>query len=237
MTHLTLSDCSGCVHKCNTADWTETVPDRVMSQLTLSDCSGCVHNCNTAHWTETIPDRVMSQLTLSDCSGCVHKCNTADWTETIPDRVMSQLTLSDCSGCVHNCNTADWTETIPDQVMSQLHCQTAACDCAVSGSVLDGVMCHSPSTQWLTAAGWPLHFLNFPPLFDTTYHGAVPLNSHQLMISLSWLRHPWSAIRWHNMQHDVTAVLTVYTAVTVISLNVMVSVSSEDQEGLLGFCL
>ena len=28
------------------------------------------------------------------------------------------------------------------------------------------------------------------------------------------------------MQHDVTAVLTVYTAVTVITINVMVSVSS-----------
>ena len=39
------------------------------------------------------------------------------------------------------------------------------------------------------------------------------------------------------MQHDVTAVLTVYTAVTVISINVMVTVSSEDQDGLLCFCL
>ena len=39
------------------------------------------------------------------------------------------------------------------------------------------------------------------------------------------------------MQHDVIAVLTVQTAVTVISINVMVTVSSEDQDGLLGFCL
>jgi len=64
-----------------------------------------------------------------------------------------------------------------------LHCQTAACDCAVSGSVSDGVMWHSPCTQWLTAAGSPLNFLNSPTLLHTTYHGAVPLNSHNLITS------------------------------------------------------
>jgi hypothetical protein len=55
-----------------------------------------------------------------------------------------------------------------------LQCQTAAGDCAVSGSVLGGVMWHSLCTQWLTAAGSPLNFLNPPPLLHTTYHDAVP---------------------------------------------------------------
>ena len=123
-----------------------------------------------------------------------------------------------------------------------LHCQTAVCDCAVSGSVPDGVMWHSPCTQrltaagsplnilhstpllhngslqqahlwifstlhhcstmahcsrltfeysqlsttapqWLTAAGSPLNILNSPPPLHTTYHGAVPLNSHHLITS------------------------------------------------------
>jgi len=36
------------------------------------------------------------------------------------------------------------------------------------------------------------------------------------------------------MQHDVTAELKVYTPVTAISLKVMVILSSEDQDGLLG---
>jgi hypothetical protein len=37
------------------------------------------------------------------------------------------------------------------------------------------------------------------------------------------------------MQHDVTAVLTVQTAVTVIGLNVVDTVSSEGQDGLQVF--
>jgi len=64
-----------------------------------------------------------------------------------------------------------------------LHCLTAACDSAVSISVPDGVMWHSPCTQWLTAACSPINFLNSPSLLHTTYHGAVPLNSHHLITS------------------------------------------------------
>jgi len=39
------------------------------------------------------------------------------------------------------------------------------------------------------------------------------------------------------MQKDVTVDLKIWTAVTVISLNVMVTLSSEDQDGLLGLFL
>jgi len=65
----------------------------------------------------------------------------------------------------------------------KLNSQTAACDCAVAGLVPDGVMWHSPCTQWLTAAGSPLNFLDSPPLLHTTYLGAVPLKSHNLITS------------------------------------------------------
>jgi len=209
MSQLTLSDCSGCVHNCNTAHRTETIPDQVMSQLTLSDCSGCVHNCNTAHWTETIPDQFMSQLTLSNCSGCVHNCNTAHWTETIPNHVMSQLTLSDCSGCVHNCNTVHWTETIPDQVLSQLtlsdwsfwlwSLQFSAGRRHVTLTVYTVAHCSRLTSQFSQLSTTAPHNLS---RFSTAEQPSP-------YYILSWCRQLWPAIRWHYMQHDVTEVLKV----------------------------
>jgi hypothetical protein len=55
-----------------------------------------------------------------------------------------------------------------------LHCQTAACNCVVSGSVLGGVKWHSPCTECLTAEVSSLYVLTFPPPLHTTYHSAVP---------------------------------------------------------------
>jgi len=150
---------------------------------------------------------------------------------------MSPFTLSHCIACVHNCITAHWTETIPDQVMSQL----VVSDCSL----------------WLCSLRFPagrrhmiytVHTVSHCSRFTSQFSQLSTTAPHHLSRCstaehpppyhiLRWRRHFWPAIRWHNVQHDVTAVLTVYTAVTVIDLNVMVTLSSEDQDGLLGFCL
>jgi hypothetical protein len=87
---------------------------------------------------------------------------------------MPQLTVSDCS--VVYTIVIHHTEQRQYQIRSchSLQCQTATCDCAV----LDGVMWHSPCTQWLTAAGSTLNFLNFPPPIMNQFRWTATNLSH-----------------------------------------------------------
>ena len=114
---------------------------------------------------------------------CLLTDNFVTYLTTLIKTVSNHTYNSARSGSVDNCNTAQWIKTIPDQVMSQLtlsDCSLWLCSLRFCAG---GVMWHSPCTQWLTAAGSPLNFLNSPPPLHTTNHGSVPLNSHQLITS------------------------------------------------------